>query len=76
MKNILWLASILIPALSAIAFRPSLAPVLSEADRSADADHMQDHLTRISTIKSSMVAGRLEDVQELAMWLAEHETVA
>ncbi len=76
MKNILWLALILILALVAIAFRPSLAQVVSEEDRSAVADHMHEHLTRISTIKSAIVAGRLEDVQEPAIWLAEHEAVA
>jgi cytochrome c553 len=40
------------------------------------ADHMHEHLTRISMIKSAIVAGNLEDVNEPATWLAEHETAA
>ncbi len=75
-KNILWLALILILALVAVAFRPSLAQVVSEEDRSAVADHMHEHLTRISTIKSAIVAGKLEEVREPATWLADHETAA
>jgi len=73
-KNILWLALILILALVAVEFRPTLAQVLSEEDRSAVADHMHEQLTRISTIKSAIVAGKLEDVREPATWLADHET--
>ena len=76
MKNILWLALILILALVVIAFRPSLAQVVSEEDRSAVADHMHEHLTRISTIKSAIVAGKLEEVRKPATWLADHETAA
>ncbi len=75
-KNILWLALILNLALVAFAFRPSLAQVVSEEDKSAVADHMHEHLTRISTIKSAIVAGKLEEVREPATWLAEHETAA
>ncbi len=75
-KNILWLALILVLALVAVAFRPSLAQVVSEEDRSAVAVHMHEHLTRISTIKSAIVAGKLEEVREPATWLAEHETAA
>ncbi len=76
MKNILWLALMLTLALVAVAFRPSLAQVVSDEDRSAVADHMHEHLTRISTIKSAIVAGKLEDVREPATWLADHETAA
>ena len=76
MKNILGLALLLILALVAVAFRPSLAQVVSEEDRSAVADHMHEHLTRISTIKSAIIAGKLEDVREPATWLADHETAA
>ena len=75
-KNILWLASILILVLVAVAFSPSLAEVASEEDTSAVADHMHEHLTRISMVKSAIIAGKLEDVREPATWLAEHETVA
>lgn len=71
-----WLALILIIVLVAIAFRPSLAQDVSEEADSTVADHMHEHLTRISTIKSAIVAGRLEDVREPATWLADHETAA
>jgi cytochrome c553 len=75
-KNIFWPALILILALVAVAFRPTLAQVLSEEDRSAVADHMHEHLTRIGTIKSAIIAGNLGEVREPATWLAEHETAA
>ncbi len=73
-KNLLWLALIL--ALVAVALRPSLAQVVTEEGESAIADHMHEHLTRITMIKSAIVAGNLEGVDEPANWLAEHETVA
>ena len=76
MKYILWLALILTLALVVVAFRPSLAQFASEEDRSVIADHMHEHLTRISTIKSAIVAGKLEEVREPATWLADHETAA
>jgi hypothetical protein len=75
-KNILWLALILILALLAIAFGPSAAQVVYEEDRSAVAHHMHEHLTRISTIKSAIIAGKLENSREAASWLADHETAA
>ncbi len=75
-KNISWLALILIVSFVAVAFGPSLAQVASEEDTSAVADHMHEHLTRITMIKSAIIAGKLEDVREPATWLADHETVA
>ena len=72
-KNLLWLALIL--ALVAVALRPSLAQVVTEEGKSTIADHMHEHLTRIGTIKSAIIAGNLGDVDEPATWLAEHETV-
>jgi cytochrome c553 len=75
-KNILWLALLLILALLTIVFRPSAAQVILEEDRSAVADHMHEHLTRIGAIKSAIIAGELENVTEAATWLAEHETAA
>ena len=75
-KNILWLALILILALLTIVFRPTAAQVIVGEDRSAVADHMHEHLTRISTIKSAIIAGELENVAEAATWLADHETAA
>lgn len=76
MRTNLWLTLLLILALLTIAFRPSAAQVVSEEERSAVADHMHEHLTRISTIKSAIVAGELEEVREPATWLADHETAA
>lgn len=73
-KNISWLALILIVSFVAVAFRPSLAQVESGEDRSAVAEHMHEHLTRITAIKSAIIAGKLEDVREPATWLADHET--
>ena len=75
-KNILWLALILIVALLTIVFRPSAAQVIMVENRSAVADHMHEHLTRISTIKSAIIAGELENAYEAATWLADHETAA
>ena len=46
-----------------------------ETTTSAIADHMHQHLARISSIKSSIIAGDLEAVREPATWLAEHETI-
>ncbi len=40
------------------------------------AAQMYEQLSRMSTIKSAIVAGRLEDVREPAAWLIEHKTVA
>ena len=71
-----WLALILIIVLVAMTIRPSLAQDVSEEADSTVADHMHEHLTRISTIKSAIVAGKLENVREAATWLADHETAA
>lgn len=73
MKNNLCPALILILALVAVAIRPSLAQNVSGEDESTIADHMHEHLTRISTIKAAIIAAKLEDVREPASWLAEHE---
>ena len=75
-KNIYWLAFVLLLAFVAATFKPSLAQVMSEEARSAIADHMHGHLVQISMIKSAIVAGKLEDVDEPARWLADHETAA
>jgi mono/diheme cytochrome c family protein len=72
----LWLASLFMLALFLLAPRPTVAQAAFEEDRNGVAIHMHEHLTRIGTIKAAIVAGRLEDVQEPAIWLAEHETVA
>lgn len=72
----LWLAVILVLALITFAFRPSLAQEAADEELSNVADHMHEHLTRISTIKAAIVAGQLTGVREPAIWLADHETVA
>ncbi len=74
--TILWLASFVTLALILLAPRPIAAQEATAEDQSIVAAHMHEHLTRIGTIKSAIVAGRLEDLQEPATWLAEHETVA
>lgn len=40
------------------------------------AAQMYEQLTRISTIKSAIIAGELENAREAATWLASHETAA
>jgi cytochrome c553 len=73
-KNIYWLACVLLLVFLGATFNPSFAQVMSEEDRSTIADHMHGHLTQISAIKAAIVAGRLEDVDGPARWLADHET--
>lgn len=70
------LASVLTLTLLALGPRPTLAQALSGEQQSKVAARMHDNLTRIGTIKSAIVAGKLEDVREPATWLADHETVA
>ena len=76
MSTNLWIASLLSLALFALEPPPTAAQTAPEEQQSAVAAHMHEHLTRISAIQSAVVAGRLEDAHEPAMWLAEHETVA
>jgi len=42
-------------------------------DQSGFVEHMHGHLDEISTIKAAVIAGRLEDVEQPATWLATHE---
>jgi len=74
MKTLSWMASILIFALFAIVALPSQE--IGAVDESEVADHMHEHLTRITTIKSSVIMGNLDGVREPATWLVEHETVS
>ena len=53
----------------------SLAEDASELAESSVAEHMHEHLSRISAMKAFIIAGQLEGMREPAMWLAEHETV-
>ena len=68
------LAALLLLALFGLEPRPAAAPVASEAQLSAVAAHMHEHLAQISAIKSAIISGRLVDAREPATWLAEHET--
>jgi len=76
MKRSSWTALILVFALFAIVSRPLPSQEISADDESEVADHMHDYLTRITTIKSSVIMGNRDGVRELATWLVEHETVS
>jgi len=73
-KKLLSLALIFVLTLVVTSFTPSLAQVVADEGRTAIADHMHEHLVQISTIKSAIIAGNLDDVVEPASWLADHET--
>lgn len=68
----------ILPILALVAAGPRAAPAQAESDEQATtvADHMHAQLTVLTTIKSAIIAGRLEDAREHATWLADHETVA
>ena len=68
MKKNTWLVPLLALALIVIGPRSLTAQSV--------ASHMHEHLDRIATIKDAIVAGQLDEVQEPATWLAEHEPVA
>jgi len=76
MKPSLWLGSILLLALSAIVSRPLSSQVIGADDDSEVANHMHEHLGRITTIKSFIIMGNLRGVREPATWLAEHDIVS
>jgi cytochrome c553 len=69
------LASVLILLLFALQVSPLPARIVADEPLSAVAANMHEHLARISTIKSAVIAGKLQDVRGPANWLAEHETV-
>jgi len=54
---------------------PALAQAVSGEQMTMVADNMHEQLTRIGVIKAAIVAGRLADVREPAIWLADHKTV-
>jgi cytochrome c553 len=56
--------------------QPLPAQEAGEQDESEVAAHMHEHLTRITTIKASIIMDELDGVREPATWLAEHESVA
>jgi cytochrome c556 len=70
------LAAVLTLAFFALGPSPTLAQPESAEQQSMVAAQMYEQLSRMSTIKSAIVAGRLEDVREPATWLIEHKTVA
>jgi cytochrome c553 len=75
MKKSLRLASILVLALFAIVPRP-LPSQEVDADAAIEfANHMHEHLNRITAIKSSIVRDDLQGVREPASWIAEHDSV-
>ncbi|MDX1404095.1 MAG: hypothetical protein R3192_06145 [Woeseiaceae bacterium] len=69
MNKIVYVVSIVVLAVSAFA-----AQDIDEAE-SEVAEHMHEHLARISTIKSFIIMGNLDGIREPAIWLADHETV-
>jgi hypothetical protein len=75
MKTLLWLASFLVFALFAIMPRSLPSQEIDADDASEIANHMHEHLTRITTIKSFIIIDDLNGVREPATWLAEHDSV-
>jgi cytochrome c553 len=55
---------------------PAAAQAASEDATTSVSEHMHEQLTLISTIKSLIIAGKLEQLREPATLLADHETVA
>jgi len=70
------LAFVLAIAVIVHAPRQVLAQADSEEQLTTVAVNMHEYLGRISTIKSSIIAGRLEGVRDPAIWIADHETTA
>ena len=76
MKTSSWLAAILIFALLAIVPGPVISQQFVSDEESEVADHMHEHLGRITTIKAFIIMGNLDGVREPAKWLAEHKSVS
>lgn len=76
MKRSVSLASMLFFALSVIIGRPLLSEEIAVAEPSSVADHMSEHLDRITSIKAFIIMGDLAAVREPALWLAEHESAS
>lgn len=74
MKTLIRFITITALAMNGVAMPPVSAQE-QDADESAVATHMHEHLERITTIKSMIVMGNLDGVREPAAWLADHETV-
>lgn len=75
-KFALVLVLVLAVAVIMLASRPGLAQADPEQQLTTVAVHMHEQLGRIGTIKSSIIAGKLEGVRDPATWLADHETIA
>jgi len=70
------LALVLAIVLIALAPRQALVQTVSEEQLTTVAVNMHEQLGRISMIKSTIIAGKLEGVRDPAIWLADHETIA
>ncbi len=70
------LAFVLAIAVIVHAPRQGLAQADSEEQLTTVAVNMHEQLGRIGTIKSSIIAGKLEGVRDPATWLADHVTIA
>lgn len=76
MKTLSWLVSITTLTLIALTARHLPAQEVAAEGESDVATHMHEHLDRITTIKSLIIMGKLDDIREPAIWLADHEAVA
>jgi hypothetical protein len=76
MKTLVWLASITVLILIATTSRLSPAQEVGAEIETDVATQMHEYLGRITTIKSLIIMGNLDDAREPAIWLAEHEAVA
>ncbi len=68
-------ASILCFALTAMMPWSLPAQGVDIDDRTEVADHMHEHLARITTIKANVIMGNLDGVRAPAAWLADHDAV-
>lgn len=75
MERSITLALLLFLTLCLFASRSLLSQELAASDQSVVADHMGEHLVRITAIKSFIIMGNLDAVREPAIWLAEHDSV-
>ena len=76
MKTSIWIGVMLAFALFAAVPKPLYSQNFVADEGSEVADHMHEHLGRISTIKSFIIMGDLDGVREPAKWLAEHDAVS
>jgi cytochrome c553 len=70
------LTSVLVFAVLTVGPNRTLGQAESEEQLTTVATHMHEQLGQIGTIKSAIIAGRLEGVRESAIWLADHDMTA